>query len=126
MKPMLRWMAVALASASVAGCYYYPDYGYVRGNGYGTAPGVYYDDGPLYDGPYYDAAYYGAPYVGTYYGGYGVIDSPYGYYGSYYWPGYYSIGVDVHHWSGHDGWGRGHDARPSHRAGPEVQSRRRR
>ena len=113
MKPMLRWMMVALGCVSTAGCYYYPDYGYVRPDGYGTG---------IHHGASYVESYYG---YGPYYG-YGQYAPAYGHYGPYYWPGYYSIDIDVHHGRGHDGRGRGHDAPPAHRAGPEVQSRRRR
>lgn len=117
MKPALRWMLAGLLGLPLAGCVYYPDYGYVRGDGYGSAGTVYYETGPYHDD------YYGG-YYGSYYRPYGY--SPYG------WPGYYSIGIGVydgHH--GHHGWrdhdrGRGHDARPSHRAQPGLQSRRRR
>ena len=116
MKPALRWMLAGLSGMSLAGCVYYPDYGYVRGDGYGSTGSVYYETTPYPDG------YYGGYYGPAYYGPYGY--SP--------WSGYYSIGIGVHH--GHDGhhghgWGghdRPHDARPAHRAGPEVQSRRRR
>ena len=125
MKPAMRWMLAALLGMPLAGCVYYPDYGYVRGYGYGATGSVYYESSV------YDDGYYGG-YQGSYYGGY---YRPYGY-SPYYWPGYYSIGIDVHDghhghgghyghgWQGHDG-GR-HDARPSHRSGPEVSSRRRR
>lgn len=113
----MRWMLAALLGLPLAGCVYYPDYGYVRGDGYGASGTVYYESAP-----YYDSYYYGGYYSGYY--------RPYGY-SSYYWPAYYSIGIDYH--DGHRGsWGHGghhrggHDARPAHRSGPEVQSRRRR
>lgn len=122
MKSALRWMFAALLGVPLAGCVYYPDYGYVRGDGYGASGAVYYESAPYYDG------YYGGHYSGYH--------RPYGY-SPYYWPGYYSIGIDYydghrgswghggHRWSDHHG-GHGHDARPAHRSGPEVQSRRRR
>ena len=110
MKPAMRWMLAGLLGVPLAGCVYYPDYGYVRGDGYGASGAVYYESAPYHDG-----------YYGSYYGGY---YPPYGY-SPYYWPSY-SIGV--HYYDGHrgHGWHRGHDARPAHRSGPEVQSRRRR
>jgi hypothetical protein len=129
MKRTMRWMLAGTLAMSLAGCMYYPDHGYVRGDGYGSTGGVYYDTVT------YDAGYYGGYYGGGYYGGYGGYYAPYGY-SPYYGTGYYSIGIGVYdgHRGGHGGgrdWnhhhgGRGHDARPAHRAGPEVQSRRRR
>ena len=122
MKPAMRWMLAGVLAMPIAGCVYYPDDGYVRGDG------VYYESAP------YQGAYYGGGYYGDYYGGY--YSGYYGPYGHspYYWPGYYSIGISVHDHDGHRGHGwhdghrgnRGHDARPAHRSGPEVQSRRRR
>lgn len=122
MNATMRWMLAGLLGMPLAGCVYYPDYGYVRGDGYGTTGTVYYESSPYYDG------YYGGYYGSYYY-------RPYGY-SPYYWPGYYSIGIDLHdghrgHWRHHGdhGWrghGRGHDARPTYRTAPEVSSRRRR
>lgn len=118
MKSAVRWMLAGLLGLPLAGCVYYPDYGYVRGDGYGASGAVYYESAPYYDGYY--SGYY----------------RPYGY-SPYYWPGYYSIGIDYydghrgswghggHRWSDHHG-DHGHDARPAHRSGSEVQSRRRR
>ena len=76
----MRWMLAALLGLPLAGCVYYPDYGYVRGDGYGASGTVYYESAP-----YYDSYYYGGYYSGYY--------RPYGY-SSYYWPAYYSIGID--------------------------------
>ena len=116
----MRWMLAGLLGLPLAGCVYYPDHGYVRGDGYGASGAVYYESAPYHDG-YYDG------YYSDYY-------RPYGY-SPYYWPSYYSIGLD--YYDGHQDWrhgghrwgdhgDRGHDARPAHRGAPEVQSRRRR
>lgn len=134
MKRAMRWMVAGLLGMPLVGCLYYPDYGYVRGDGYGSTGGVYYDTAS-YDSGYY-GGYYSGGYYGGGYGGYGGYYQPYGY-SPYYGSGYYSIGIGLYdghrghgwHGGGHGGnhhRDRGHDARPSHRAGPEVQSRRRR
>ena len=57
MKRMLAGLALVLGTAALSGCYYDPDYSYVRGNGYqGDA---YYGEGPavIYEPDYY--GYYG-------------------------------------------------------------------
>lgn len=128
MNPGLRWLLAGLLGVPLAGCVYYPDAGYVRGDGYGSTGAVYYESAPYYDG------YYATPY-GGYYGGAYYSGSYYGYwpqgYSSLYWPGYYSIGIGVHDhhhgWHGGRGWSHGRDdARPSPRRGPQPESRRRR
>jgi hypothetical protein len=95
MKRMLAGLALVLGTAALSGCYYDPDYSYVRGNGYqGDA---YYGQGPavIYQPDYY--GYYGS-----------------GYYGPGYGPGYYGYGSGVnigisgtwydrsHHYRGRD------------------------
>lgn len=94
MKRMLAGLALVLATAALSGCYYDPDYSYVRSNGYqGDA---YYGEGPavIYEPDY--SGYYGP-----------------GYYDGYYGPGYgYAPGVNIgisgtwyrdsHHYRGRD------------------------
>lgn len=77
MRAVRAVLALVIGTAALSGCYYDPDYSYVRGSGYsgdayyGEGRTVIYDDGyygPGYVGPgYYDGGYYG----GGYYGGYG-------------------------------------------------------
>lgn len=65
MKRMLAGLALVLGTAALSGCYYDPDYSYVRGNGYqGDA---YYGEGPsvIYEPDVY--GYYGPGW--GYYGG---------------------------------------------------------
>lgn len=93
MKRMLAGLALVLGTAALSGCYYDPDYSYVRGNGY--QGGAYYGEGPSV---IYQPDYYG--------------------YGGYYGPGWgYAPGVSVgisgtwyreshHHYRGRD-WSRG-------------------
>jgi hypothetical protein len=40
MKPAMRWALAGVLGLPLAGCVYYPDYGYVRGDGYGAAGSV--------------------------------------------------------------------------------------
>jgi hypothetical protein len=65
MKRMLAGLTLVLGTAALSGCYYDPDYSYVRGNGYqGDA---YYGEGPsvIYEPDVY--GYYGPGW--GYYGG---------------------------------------------------------
>ena len=117
MTSAMRWLLAGLPGVLLAGCVYYPDGGYVRGDGYGAAGAVYYESAP-YAGYYY----------GSYYDGY---SPPYGY-SPWYGPGYYSIGIGVHghhhghHWHGGHGWGHDRDdARSVPRRGTQPESRRR-
>jgi hypothetical protein len=96
MKRMLAGLALVLGTAALSGCYYDPDYSYVRGNGYqGDA---YYGEGPsvIYEQDY--SGYYGP-----------------GYYGCCYAPGV-SVGIsgawydDSHRYRGRDrDWRGGRD-----------------
>lgn len=75
---MKKWLlggAVVIASSLLGGCYVSPDYGYVRGGGYG-GDAYYGRSTTVYDDGYYAPGYY----------------SP-DYYGGYAYPGGVSIGV---------------------------------
>lgn len=75
---MKKWLlggAVVIASSLLGGCYVAPDYGYVRGGGYG-GDAYYGRSTTVYDDGYYAPGYY----------------SP-DYYGGYAYPGGVSIGV---------------------------------
>jgi hypothetical protein len=116
MKRMLAGLALAVVTAALSGCYYYPDYSYVRP--VSTVGGdAYYGTGVTYDNSYY--AYPGYYYPYGYYGyGYGCCYGPalsigiggvwYG--GSRYYGGrYYG-----HGWSGGHGGSGGHGSWGGH------------
>lgn len=112
MKRMFAGLALVAATAALSGCYYYPDYSYVRPVAT-TGGDAYYGSGVTYD-----SGYYAAP--GYYYPGY------YGYYGCCYAPSvsigiggvwyggsrYYDHGGHYYGggrgWGGRGGWNGGH------------------
>jgi len=79
MKYLKLALVAAVAAAALSGCYYDPDYSYVRGTPGYNGSAYYGRSAAGYDDGYY--GYYGAP---AYYGG--------GYYGCCYAPGV-SVGV---------------------------------
>jgi hypothetical protein len=100
MKRVLAGLALVLGTAALSGCYYDPDYSYVRGNGYqGDA---YYGEGPAV---IYEPDYYGY----GYYGGYGCCYAPgvsVGISGTWYRDShYYGRGRD-RDWRGERHWDR--------------------
>lgn len=118
MKRMLAGWVVALAAATLSGCYYDPGYSYVRSNGYqgdayyGEGRPVIYDDGyaPSYYGPtYYGDGYY-APGVSVgissvWYGGSGHRGRDHDWRGDRHWHGEGRGGYDRDDRGDHD---RGH------------------
>ena len=74
---MKKWLlggAVVIASSLLAGCYVAPDYGYVRGGGYGGdayygRSTAVYDDGYYAPGYYYRRPYYHDSFNFGYYSG---------------------------------------------------------
>ncbi len=120
MKRVLAGLALAVAMAALSGCYYYPNYSYVRP--VTTGGDAYYGSGVAYDSGYYAAPGYYYPYYG-YYGccwgpavsiGIGGV----WYSGSHYYHGgygghYYGHGGWSGH-SGHGGWSGNHGSWGGH------------
>ncbi|WP_114239376.1 hypothetical protein [Dyella sp. C9] len=119
MKRTIAGLALVVVTAALSGCYYYPDYSYVRPVTTTAGGDAYYGSGVTYANSYY--AYPGYYYPYGYYGyGYGCCYGPavsigiggvwYGgsrYYGGRYYGGhYYGRGPSGGHggWGGRGGW----------------------
>ncbi|MEI7036175.1 hypothetical protein [Fulvimonas yonginensis] len=104
MKRVLAGLALVLGTAALSGCYYDPDYSYVRGNGYqGDA---YYGEGPAV---IYEPDYYGYGWYGPGWGYYGCCGSgvSVGISGTWYEGGHHYHGRDrdwrsERHWNDRD------------------------
>jgi hypothetical protein len=125
MKRMLAGFALAVATAALSGCYYYPDYSYVRPVTTAGGGDAYYGSSVVYSGGYYPGYYYPGYYGyygccwgpavsigigGVWYGGSGYNHHGYygghGYNGGGYWHG--------HSGGGHGSWGGGHGGWSGH------------
>jgi hypothetical protein len=96
MKAVRAVLALVIGTAALSGCYYDPDYSYVRGSGY--SGDAYYGEGRTV---IYDDGYYGPGYVGP-----GYYDG--GYYGGYGYPPGVSVGIGTV-WYGGGSHHRGRD-----------------
>ncbi|WP_199099982.1 hypothetical protein [Dyella sp. ASV21] len=116
MKRMLAGLALVAATAALSGCYYYPDYSYVRPVTTYSGGDAYYGSGVTYSGGYYAAPGY---YYPGYYG-YGCCYAPsvsIGIGGLWYGGSrYYGRGGRYYggHGGGHGGWSGGHGSWSGH------------